>query len=159
MSPRSAGVALLAVLGLAAGACSSVGEKVIGKKPPFNEVQPAVAFEMLRDNPGLPVIDLRSSEEYGGSEGHLRGALSVPLSRLPHYLDDLASLRDRTFLIYCGPGDCGPDGLQILKKAGFGEVVLMAGGLDGWVARGFGTVTGPAPPWRFDHKSGKVKVD
>lgn len=158
MSRRLAGVALLSGLVLAAG-CSTVGKKVIGTKPPFNEVQPAVAFEMLRDNPGLPVIDLRSSEEYGGSSGHVRGALSVPLSQLPDSLDDLESLRDRTFLIYCGSGDCGPRGLEILKKAGFGEVVLMAGGLEGWIERGFGTVTGPPPPWSFDHKSGRIKVD
>ncbi len=159
MNPRVAGVALLSGLILAGSGCSTVGEKVSGRKLPFNEVKPAVAFEMLRDNPGLPVIDLRSSDEYGGPAGHLRGALNVPLSELPSFLEDLDSLRNRTFLVYCDPGDCGRNGLELLKKAGFSEVVLMAGGLDGWAARGFGTVTGPPPPWRFDHKSGRVKVD
>ncbi len=159
MRPRNVGVGLGAIALLVAGACGGLRQKVTGKRPPFSEVRPAVAFEMLRDNPGLPVIDLRSEREYAGSAGHIKGALCVPLAELPERLDALSSLLGRTFLVYCGDDDCGRKGLEILEKAGFDEVVLMDGGIDGWIQRGFGTVTGPPPPMRFDDRSGKVKVD
>ncbi len=159
--PRALALAVagLALALLAAGGCSSLGQKVTGKRPPFSEVQPAVAFEMLRDNPGLPVIDLRSRFEFTGPAGHIKGAQCLPLDDLGDHLDELSALQDRTFLIYCGHDSCGRKGLDLLKKAGFEEVVLMAGGIDGWIERGFGTVTGPPPPMRFKERSGKVKVD
>lgn len=152
-------IASLLLLLPLAGGCGTLGEKATGKRPAFSQVQPAVAFEMLRDNPGLPVIDLRSRFEYTGPAGHIKGAQNLPLDELGRHLDDLATLQDRTFLIYCGHDDCGLKGLNLLKRAGFDEVVLMDGGLDGWIEQGFGTVTGPPPPMRFKDRSAKVKVD
>jgi len=108
-----------------------------------------VAFEMLRDNPGLAVIDLRSRFEFTGPIGHVKGARSIPLDELPERLPALIPLKDRTFLVYCGHDDCGEKGLEVLIAAGFGEAILMDGGIDAWVMDGFGTVTGPPPPMDF----------
>ncbi len=160
-SPRALAalaLALAVALGAAAG-CASLSEKTSGRRPAFSQVQPAVAFEMLRDNPSLPVIDLRSRFEFTGPAGHIKGAQCLPLDELPARLAELSALRGRTFLVYCGHDLCGLQGLNLLEKAGFEEVVLMDGGLDEWVEEGFGTVTGPPAPMRFQDKSGKVKVD
>ncbi len=159
---RSAGVRASSVVALALacllGACRSSAD---GKPThPFDMVQPPVAFEMLRDNPRLPVLDLRTRYEFSGPAGHIRGARNVPLDELPLRLSDLAGLKARTFLIYCGHDDCGLRALEILRKAGFDEAVLMDGGLDRWVAGGFGTVVGPPPPMYFpEEDSEEVVVD
>lgn len=155
----AAGLALVLALLLAAG-CRSVGGGEGQRSRSFSKVRPPVAFEMLRDNPGLAVIDLRSRFEFTGPIGHVKGARSVPLDELPERLPALAPLKERTFLVYCGHDDCGEEGLEILIAAGFREAILMDGGIDAWVMDGFGTVTGPPPPMDFPAAgSEKIAVD
>lgn len=156
-------VAMLCVLAVLASGCRSFGNRGgrnVEETVAFSRVRPPVAFEMLRDNPGMPVVDLRSRYEYTGPIGHIRGARNLPLEEIREGLVDLAPIKDRTFLVYCGHDECGADGLRALIAAGFREVVLMDGGIDAWVLDGFGTVTGPPPPMRFPNESSeKVEVD
>jgi len=153
-------ILVLALTGLACvlGACRS--SSLEEPTRPFDMVRPPVAFEMLRDNPRLPVLDLRTRYEFSGPVGHIRGARNVPLDELPLRLSELAGLKPRTFLVYCGHDDCGLRGLKILREAGFDEAVLMDGGIDRWVNAGFGTVVGPPPPMYFpEEDSEEVVVD
>jgi rhodanese-related sulfurtransferase len=123
-------------------------------------VRPPVAFEMLRDNPRMPALDLRTPGEFAGPIGHVRRSINVPLEELPFRLKELSGLKERTFLVYCRHDDCGLRGLKILLEAGFDEAVLMDGGIDRWVMAGFGTVTGPPPPMYFpEEDSEEVVVD
>lgn len=148
----------LALVALAAAGCRTVrggdGERIAA----FSRVRPPVAFEILRDNPGLPVLDLRSRFEFTGPIGHVRGARNVPLDELHLRLLELSPLKDRTFLVYCGHDDCGVRGLELLVKAGYEEAILMDGGIDAWVLDGFGTVTGPPPPMSFTDEDSEVIV-
>lgn len=112
---------------------------------PFRVVRPAVAFEILRDNPEIFILDLRSSTAYAGDAGHLMRAVNVPLPRLAERLEELAHLRRRTFLVYCDASNCGPEGMRLLLENGFDFPVLMAGGAPHWKAAGFGVVHGSEP--------------
>lgn len=112
---------------------------------PFRVVRPAVAFEILRDNPGLFILDLRSPDAYVGDAGHLMRAVNVPLPDLAGRVEELAHLRRRTFLVYCDASDCGPEGMRLLRENGFRYPVLMAGGVPHWKSSGFGVVHGPEP--------------
>lgn len=146
-----AGAAL--ILALAATGCRSWRKDRQGDEPAFRRVRPAVAFEMLRDTPQMPILDLRSRYEFTGPAGHLRGARNVPVEELDQLLIELLPIKERTFLVYCGHDDCGAQGMTRLLAAGFEEVVLMDGGLDSWVELGFGTVTGPPPPMLFSDET------
>jgi rhodanese-related sulfurtransferase len=156
LRPLSAG--LLAVLALAAAGCSLLQGRTPEQVVAFSRVRPPVAFEMMRDNPGMPVIDLRTRYEFTGPAGHVRGAHNVPMEELPERVDDLLPLKDRTFLLYCGHDECGETGLAMLLRAGFQEVLLMEGGLDAWVMGGFGTVTGPPSPMSFE-RDGTTEIE
>ncbi|MGH9380384.1 MAG: rhodanese-like domain-containing protein [Thermoanaerobaculia bacterium] len=112
---------------------------------PFRVVRPAVAFEILRDNPEIFVLDLRPLGAYKGDAGHLNGAVNIPLARLEERMEELARLRRRTFLVYCDDSDCGPRGMRLLRENGYRFPVLMAGGVPHWKAAGFGVVFGPDP--------------
>ena len=132
--------ALLLVL-LLAGGCSYFHRGKAGDRPSYHELSPSVAYEMIRDNPGMLVLDLRPPQEFDGPTGHLRGATNVPLERLPYRLLELASYRQETFLIYCRTGDdCGQKGMEVLLSSGFEFAILMDGGIDGWIRSGFRTV-------------------
>ena len=153
-------VALVAAAALLAAAGCRSGRDGGKRERPFSLVRPGVAFEMLRDTPRIPVLDLRTRFEFTGPIGHVKGARNVPLDELPESLDALAPLKDRTFLVYCGHGECGGAGLEVLLAAGFRQAVLMDGGIDAWVTEGYGTVTGPPPPMSFpEEDSEAIAVD
>jgi rhodanese-related sulfurtransferase len=147
---RALAVAALALAVLAVGGCTLFGGRSPEDAVAFSRVRPPVAFEMMRDNPGMPVLDLRTRYEFTGPAGHIRGAHNVPIDELAARLPELTQLKDRTFLVYCGHDECGIEGLEILLGAGFEEAVLMEGGIDAWVLGGFGTITGPPPPIAFE---------
>jgi rhodanese-related sulfurtransferase len=121
-------------------ACASAGSR-----PPFHRVRPAVAFEMIRDNPNLLVLDVRTPAEFHGPLGHLWGAVNIPLAELESRLGGLHRLVQQPLLVYCGRGSCGIDAMVHLEAAGFSLAVLLDGGIDEWVADGFGTLRPGSP--------------
>lgn len=139
--------AALAVLVLGSGAgCRSLFE---GGTDRF-AVKPGVAFSMLRDAPYLPILDLRPAAEFHGPLGHMAGARSIPLEVLDGHLAELRAYRGVTVLVYCSAGECGRDAYAALAARGIEDPVFIDGGLEAWVAAGYGTVhrvtEGDAPP-------------
>jgi len=111
------------------------------ERPPFRKVTPPVAFEVLRDNPDILIMDLRTRKEFLGDTGHIYRARSIPLERLPDRMLEIAPFRDDTFLVYCRESDsCGEEGMAILISSGFENAILIDGGIDGWIRYGFRTV-------------------
>jgi rhodanese-related sulfurtransferase len=134
----------LLALALASLGCRTTTSRL--ESPGFR-VRPAVAFEMLSDAPAMPVLDLRTPEEFVGALGHLARAKNVPLEELEGEVPHLDYLKDLTFLIYCrGWDDCGEQAMRVLLSHGFVDVVLMEGGLEAWLRDGFGTVGGDGRP-------------
>jgi rhodanese-related sulfurtransferase len=133
---RALTLSLLGLLLLAG--CRSLRNR---ERPPFRKVIPPVAFEILRDNPDVLVIDLRTRQEFLGDTGHIYRARNIPLARLPVRMEELVAFRDDTFLVYCRYGDtCGEEGMAILISSGFENAILIEGGIDGWIRYGFRTV-------------------
>lgn len=120
------------------------------ERPPFRKIAPPVAFEVLRDNPDILVVDLRTRREFLGDTGHIYRARNIPLERLPDRMLEIAPFRDDTFLVYCREGDtCGEEGMAILVSSGFENAILIDGGIDGWIRYGFRTVL-PSTPEETD---------
>lgn len=126
----------------------SLWKRARNNGPGYRLATPPVAFAMLRDSPGLFILDLRTAEEFLGPLGHLVRATNLPLEELPEQLAnlperfvELSGSQERTFLVYCrGGDDCGEQGIALLREKGFRYPVLMAGGIEAWIERGFGTV-------------------
>ena len=120
------------------------------ERPPFRKITPPVAFEVLRDNPDILVLDLRTRTEFLSDTGHIYRARNLPLERLPDRMLEIAPFRDDTFLVYCRESDsCGEEGMAILVSSGFENAILIDGGIDGWIRYGFRTVL-PATPEETD---------
>lgn len=124
------------------------------ERPPFRKITPPVAFEILRDNPDILILDLRTRQEFLGDTGHIYSSRNIPLERLPDRLLEIAPFRDDTFLVYCRESDsCGEEGMAILVSSGFENAMLIDGGIDGWIRYGFRTVL-PATPEETDGVAG-----
>ena len=110
------------------------------ERPPYRKVAPPIAYEMMRDSPGILVLDLRSPAAFHGDTGHISRAYNIPEDQLPFRLFELTSYRDDTFLVYCDTQKCGEDGMAVLLSSGFENAILIDGGIDSWIAMGFRTV-------------------
>ena len=89
-------------------------------------------------------VDPRSAAEY--AEGHLPGAINVPLVRMPEEARALLAGHD-LFIVY---GNTFQDpmakaGAKRLIELGFKEVFVMDGGTRAWEKDGYKLVTGSLP--------------
>lgn len=134
-----AAVVLLVAAALASQGCAMLRRRA-AERPPYRKVTPPIAYEMIRDTPGILILDLRSPEAFHGDTGHIYKAYNIPEDRLPFRLLELSSFREETFLVYCDTEKCGDNGMVILVSSGFENAILVDGGIDGWIAKGFRTV-------------------
>lgn len=89
------------------------------------------AAKLLRE---ALVVDVREAWEYG--EGHLPGAVNIPLSTLPQRLSELP--KDRPILLVCNSGNRSGVAAEFLVAQGFdGERVYnLEGGTYAWMGAG-----------------------
>ena len=77
-------------------------------------------------------IDVRTTEEYTG--GHAARAVNIPLDTLATKLDTLE--RNEPVYLICQTGNRSKKAADILKNAGFNNVLNVTGGTAGWQAAG-----------------------
>ena len=96
---------------------------------PSEDVVSAVAA-VAGGKPGAPksrgVLDVRRPGEW--SDGHLEGAVHIPLSELPARSKELDP--NREWLVICASGYRSAMGASVLERAGFTRVANAAGGMD-----------------------------
>jgi rhodanese-related sulfurtransferase len=80
---------------------------------------------------GATLIDVREVAEY--REGHLPGAVNIPMGQLPSRLGEL----DRTQPVYvvCASGNRSSAMTEVLAAAGF-DATNVAGGTSAWIRSG-----------------------
>ena len=107
-------------------------------------IAPAELKARLGDGGEIALLDVR--EEGGFSTRHLLLASCVPLSRLELLIDDLVPRRG-TPIVLCDAGE-GLAGQAAERLAGFGygDIAVLAGGLDGWAAAGLPLFSGVNVP-------------
>jgi hydroxyacylglutathione hydrolase len=81
---------------------------------------------------GRAVLDVRNAAEW--AEGHLPGALHVPLGVLLDHLDELP--RDVPLVVHCQGGGRSAIALSLLQARGFRNARNLAPGFTGWAAAG-----------------------
>ena len=96
----------------------------------YHEIEPKEAYQR-RDE--LHAVDVRAEHEFDGPLGHVAGAVLVPLGDLEARAGELS--KGRPMVTVCRSGARSAQATVILKKAGFGRVANMAGGMLRWRAQ------------------------
>jgi rhodanese-related sulfurtransferase len=91
------------------------------------------ATQLINQKDAL-VLDLRSTDEY--ARGHILHARSVPAAQLGGRMSELEKFKNRPLILSCQNGTTSGATLGALKKAGFGEVYVLAGGVSAWQQAG-----------------------
>jgi len=74
------------------------------------------------------VVDVRSDREW--DEGHIDGAMSLPLSRLQNDLDALPA--DRPLVVHCASDYRSSVAASLLAGAGVQRIAVLVGGIAAW---------------------------
>ncbi len=82
------------------------------------------------------VVDVRSRAEFEGELGHIDPALNLPIEDLPKHVAVLDDARRRRVALVCHTDKRSAKGAEILRAAGFADVVVLRGGMAQWRAAG-----------------------
>ena len=118
--------------------CRTVG--ISRSSAGFAEVSPMVASEMILDSNQVVVLDVRSPEQYRGTEGHIGGSLNAPFDTIERQLPELLPYQNQTVLVYGETSNDGALAAKLLTVAGFRNVVHVTGGMQAWIERGYRVV-------------------
>jgi rhodanese-related sulfurtransferase len=90
------------------------------------------------------ILDVRNSAEY--QEGHLAGALNVPMGYIPRRIDEIPA--DRPIIVHCLSGVRSAIASGMLQSLGRTDVLDYCGSYQDWVDSGHPVERGvpePAP--------------
>jgi len=93
------------------------------------EVGPLEAVQLINRKDAV-VLDVREPGEFAA--GHIAGARNFPLAAIEKRASDLARFKSRPVLIACATSARSHAAFGALKKLGFGEVYVLAGGMSAW---------------------------
>ena len=82
---------------------------------------------IVNNNPNVILLDVRSKQEY--DEGHLKGAINIPVYELEYRAEN--ELRDKNSVIiaYCSAGIRSRKAIGILKKLGYKSLYNVEDGV------------------------------
>lgn len=95
-------------------------------------ISSAALRERLTHREDIAVLDVRPSADYAGPLGHIPGSLNIPLEELPRRLAEVESRRDRPLAVVCRTNRMSEKAVELLRKAGFKQALLVDDGMLGW---------------------------
>jgi rhodanese-related sulfurtransferase len=95
-------------------------------------LQAGEARQFLSEHPDALVLDVRSTEEWNGEQGHIEGARQIPVAELGARLSEIESWKEKPVVVVGGGGAQGQSACSILTAAGFQQVMNLEGGMVAW---------------------------
>ncbi len=77
------------------------------------------------------LLDVRTSEEFDGTMGHIEGSILIPLYDLEERLTELDEYKNHEIIVICRSGNRSGIGTQILIENGY-KALNMDGGMIAW---------------------------
>ncbi len=103
--------------------------------------RPMLPVEALRQRidqePNLLVLDVRTAEDFVGEQGHIDGALNLPLEALEDRIASLGEDLTRPIALVCRTDRRSAKAAALLARRGFSQVHVVQGGMTAWNAAGW----------------------
>jgi rhodanese-related sulfurtransferase len=95
-------------------------------------LQAGEARGFLSEHPDALVLDVRTSAEWNGEQGHIEGARQIPVGELGSRLSEIDGWKNKPVVVVGGDGMQGQNACSILTAAGFQQVMNLEGGMVAW---------------------------
>lgn len=93
----------------------------------FERLDPDALKRRIGETPAATILDVRTANEF--AEGHIEGALNVPLNQLP---DRIGEVPAGEVVVICRSGYRSILGASLLQRAGRKDVLDLTGGMQAW---------------------------
>lgn len=100
------------------------------QSPSISYLTPIKAKELINSK-NVGIIDLRTLAEY--TNGHIGGAINIAAEDIQKNLNLLNGYKNGKILLYCNTNNKSQTAAEILLKNGFQYIVIMEGGIQGWL--------------------------
>lgn len=115
---------------IAVGLFNIFRKKAIINNKNVKNVSPEEAYNLIKENKNVVIIDVRTKEEF--SSGHMPGAKSIPVHEVPSRIKELKKLKDTPVLVYCASGGRSPSAINHLLKNNFSNIYHLKKGISAW---------------------------
>ncbi len=105
------------------------------RKPPMVDV-PELK-QRLDAGTDVLVLDVRKPEDFNGEQGHIAGALNIPLPELPARLVELNERQQRPIVTICRTDRMSAEAARLLAQQGFTDVRVARMGMTDWNRNGY----------------------
>ena len=97
-------------------------------------VSPDEAEKLLKDNPKVVVLDVRTPEEF--AKGHIAGAKNVDF-KAADFAEKVSALdKGKTYLVHCGSGRRSTKSLEVFQAQNISSILHLNEGFKAWEAAG-----------------------
>jgi uncharacterized membrane protein YdjX (TVP38/TMEM64 family)/rhodanese-related sulfurtransferase len=83
------------------------------------------------------VLDVRTSQDYVGEQGHIAGSVSIPLEQLADRAAELQDHQEQAVALVCRTDRRSTKAARLLVGRGFGDVHIVRGGMTRWNELGY----------------------
>jgi len=90
-------------------------------------------FDVEKD---LLVLDVRTSEDFVGEQGHIDGAVNIPVEELQQRMAELGDHLEHPVAIVCRTDKRSVKAALLLTEEGFADVHVVRGGMTKWIEAG-----------------------
>jgi uncharacterized membrane protein YdjX (TVP38/TMEM64 family)/rhodanese-related sulfurtransferase len=94
----------------------------------------------------LLVLDVRTAADFDGDQGHIGGALNLPLEEIPQGLADLGTDLEHPIALVCRTDRRSAKAASLLTQRGFTQVQVVQGGMTAWIEQGWPVERNPIQP-------------
>lgn len=99
-----------------------------GESAAYRQVSMAEAKQIMRDQEGYIILDVRRPDEY--AEGHIPGAINIPNEIIKDMQIPELPDKSQLILVYCRSGRRSKEAAGKLSKLGYTNIVEFGGILD-----------------------------
>jgi sterol desaturase/sphingolipid hydroxylase (fatty acid hydroxylase superfamily)/rhodanese-related sulfurtransferase len=108
------------------------GSYPFGSDGPLRWIEVDELAARLQQKGDVAVVDVRGTDEFAGTLGHIAGARNVPLTELRSRFPELRQLSERRIVLVCHTDKRSASAAALLEDAGFSDVAVLRGGMERW---------------------------
>jgi uncharacterized membrane protein YdjX (TVP38/TMEM64 family)/rhodanese-related sulfurtransferase len=122
-------IALLAIVGFL--------PSIIGRLRRGQMMDVETLKQKLDKGEDILLLDVRSTEEYAGEQGHVKGSVLIPVEELDKRISEIDTFQEKTVMTICRTDRRSAKAAQVLAKHGFADVHVIRNGMTAWNQAGY----------------------
>ncbi|HED19719.1 MAG TPA: rhodanese-like domain-containing protein, partial [Gammaproteobacteria bacterium] len=83
------------------------------------------------------VLDVRTAADFIGEQGHIAGAVNLPLEELPERINEISDYQEKPVVTVCRTDRRSVKAVELLAQRGFADVHVVTNGMTGWNENGY----------------------